>query len=424
MLKNVYFLVYKIDFQSFIFIMSKGKNIDLVSLLQDETFLNLVKGTEGIENQLDVLEKKYPGQREAIAYAVQFVRINLSDKKRMSSKDVAMVWKEIRKYTDHSKIVAFHRFTFHEIWKVAAVFIVVFASAILTYQHFTIDPLVKIAGIKTGVSDEAMIILSDGSKHILGVNNTQIEYSLNGGAVVVKKDKEEERIENSNASKEETINQIIVPYGHRHEITLSDGTHIYLNSGSRLVFPAKFSGSKREVCLLGEGYFEVSKNPDKPFIVKTNFVDIKVLGTVFNISAYEDEQIATTVLVEGKVTVSQKNKMFGYSEKKLEPGEGCFYSLETQTSEIRNVNLCEYVSWIDGIIPFKDKPLIGIVNRVERYYNKKILIEGDKLANTLISGKLVLTDEIEEVVHRLAKTVEGGYEKNENGSYSIKNARN
>jgi len=145
------------------------------------------------------------------------------------------------------------------------------------------------------------------------------------------------------------------------------------------------------------------------------------LGTVFNISAYEDEQIASTVLVEGKVVVSQKNKLFGSTQKNLSPGQGCFYSLATKTSDIRNVNLYDYISWKDGIFLFKDKALINIVSRLEKYYHKKILIEGSVLPNTLISGKLVLSDNIDEVIQYLAKTMEARSEKNENGVLVIKN---
>ena len=80
--------------------------------------------------------------------------------------------------------------------------------------------------------------------------------------------------------------RFIVPYGHKHSLILSDGTKVTLNSGSRLAFPSEFQDDKREVYLCGEGYFEVTKNPGKPFFVKTDNIDIKVLGTVFNISAY------------------------------------------------------------------------------------------------------------------------------------------
>ena len=397
------------------------KDIDFVSLLQDERFLQLVKDSNGRENQLEMLEREYPGQREAIASAVEFIGHNLSDQKRMPSNDVARIWQNIGRYMGQSIGATKNRYISLKIWRVAAAFIIIFASSAITYRWSTNrDSLEKIAAINTKVGDEAMIILSDGSKHKLGINDSHIEYRSDGGEVVVKNDKEEEKIENVNTSKVANINQIIVPYGRRHEITLCDGTRVQLNSGSKLVYPAEFTGSKREVYLEGEGYFEVSKNPDKPFIVKTDFVDIKVLGTVFNITAYEDEQMVTAVLVEGKVAVSQKNKLFGYTEKKLEPGQGCFYSSAIFTSEIRKVDPYEYVSWKDGLLPFSDKPLVNIVNRVEKYYNHKVMIEGEKLANTLISGKLVLSDNVDEAVQYLAKAVEGGFEKKEDGTYLIK----
>ncbi len=401
--------------------MRKENDIDFVSLLRDETFLNLVKNTNNTVDQLDVLEKEFPGQREAIAYAVKFVKANLSDQKSMQANDVSAIWSNLKEYLSQSKRSTFQRFIYHEFWKVAAVLIIVLASSIFVYERISKDPLGKIAEIEAVADDEAMIILSDGSKHKLSKNDSRIEYSADGGEVVVKDEQQEEKLENINTSKAATINQIIVPFGHRHSITLSDGTRVQLNSGSRLVFPAEFSDKNREVFLKGEGYFEVFKNPDKPFIVKTDFIDIKVLGTVFNVSAYEEEQMASAVLVEGKVVVAQKNKLFGNTEKKLSPGQGCFYSSITFTSDIRNVDLYEYVSWKDGLLLFKDKPLVNIVNRVEKYYNKKILIDGEKLENTLVSGKLVLADDIDEVMQYLAKTLEARYEKNKEGVFLIKN---
>jgi len=402
--------------------MRKENDIDFVSLLQNETFLNLVMDTYGLVNQLDVLDKEFPGQREAIAYAVEFVNANISDQKTMQPNDVTAIWHNIKEYSSQNRRFTFNQFISHDFWKVAAVFIFVLASSIFTYQLHTKDSLEEIAATKTVVNDqEALIILSDGSTHKLSEKDSLIEYSANGGEIIVKNDKQEERLENLNNSKTETINQIIVPFGRRHSIILSDGTRVQLNSGSRLVFPAEFSDKNREVYLKGEGYFEVFKNPNKPFIVKTDFVDIKVLGTVFNISAYEDEQIASTVLVEGKVVVSQKSKLFGLTEKNLSPGQGCFYSSATKTSDIRNVNLYDYISWKDGIFIFKDKALINVVSRLEKYYHKKILIEGVILPNTLISGKLVLSDNIDEVIQYLAKTMEARYEKNEKGVLIIKN---
>lgn len=405
--------------------MRKENEIDFVSLLLDETFLKLVKESNGIDNQLDVLEKEFPGKREAIAHAVAFLNIHLSEQKRMQSKEVTRILHNIRVYSGNGSGTVAYRFNLYKIWQVAAAIILLFVSSVVAYQWLTNnDNLEQIAATQAMIDDEAMIILSDGSKHKLGINEAQIQYSPDGGEVVVKKDNQEEKIENSKTAKSATINQIIVPFGRRHEITLSDGTRVHLNSGSRLVFPAEFSDSKREVYLKGEGYFEVFKDKEKPFIVRTNFVNIKVLGTVFNISAYDDEEVATTVLVEGKVVVSQKNKHLGFTEKNLDPGQGCFYSSSTFTSEIKEVHLFEYTSWKDGMFYFTDKPLSSVVSRVEKYYNQKIHIDGEALPNTLISGKLVLSENIDEVMQYLVKTLETRYYKHEDGTYLIQNANN
>jgi ferric-dicitrate binding protein FerR (iron transport regulator) len=402
--------------------MRKEKETDFVSLLRDETFLKLVKESLGKENQLDLLEKEFPGQREAIAYAVEFVQATLSDQRKMAPDDVSTVWRNIKKYATQRKKYSLQRFILSDLWKVAAVFTVVLASSVFVYQQLNHnDQLVEMAALKTVANDEAMIILSDGSRHILNKKDSLIEYSADGGQVVVKSDRQEEKLENPTSSDAAKINQIVVPFGHRHTITLSDGTRVQLNSGSRLVFPAGFSGKTREVYLKGEGYFEVFKNPNQPFIVKTDVMDIKVLGTVFDISAYEDEQNIYTVLVEGKVAVSQKNLLFGTTDKNLSPGQGYFYSSATKTSDIRMVDLYDYISWKDGLFLFKDKPLNSIVSRLEKYYNQKIGIENGKLPNTLISGKLVLSDNLDEVMQYLAKTLEARYEKNKEGVYTITN---
>jgi hypothetical protein len=401
--------------------MRKEKETDFVSLLRNETFLKLIKESVGKENQMDLLEKEFPGQREAIAFAVEFVQATLLDQRKMAPDDVTTVWRNIKKYADQSKKYSIQRFILSDLWKVAAVLIVVLASSVFVYQQLNHDPLVEMAALKTVANDEAMIILSDGSKHILNKKDSLIEYSADGGQIVVKSDRQEEKLENPNNSRAATINQVVVAYGHRHSITLSDGTRVQLNSGSRLVFPAGFSGKTREVYLKGEGYFEVFKNPNQPFIVKTDVMDIKVLGTVFDISAYEDEQNIYAVLVEGKVAISQKNRLFGTMEKNLSPGQGFFYSSETETSDIRKVDVYDYISWKDGLFLFKDKPLNSIVSRLEKYYNQKISIEQGKLPNTLISGKLVLSYNLEEVIKYLAKTLEARYEKNKEGIYTITN---
>ena len=400
--------------------MRKENKIDFVSLLQNETFLNLVKDTDGFVNQLDILDKAFPEKREVIAYILEFLKANQSDQKKMSANDVVAIWQNVRKAAIQNKQLTLNLFVSHNLWKVAAILIVVLISSVLVIQRLTRDPLSEMASSITIPDNDAMIILSDGSRHRLNEKDSLIEYSANGGEVLIKSEQKEQKLKNANSSKLTVINQIVVPFGQRHSIVLCDGTRVQLNSGSRLIYPAEFSGKIREVWLKGEGYFEVTKSAALPFIVRTDFMNIKVLGTVFNISAYNDEPTVYAVLLEGKVEVSQKNKIFGSTEKYLSPGQGCFYSLETKTSDIRKVDLYDYISWKDGLFYFKDKPLTYIVGRLRKYYNQNILIETGKLPNTLISGKLVLPDNLEEVMKYLAKTLEARYYKNRDGDYIIK----
>ncbi len=119
------------------------------------------------------------------------------------------------------------------------------------------------------------------------------------------------------------MNQIIIPYGKRSDITLADGTHIWLNSGSQLSYPSEFKTDSREVYLSGEAFFDVKANPNKPFYVITRDIKIKVLGTRFNVSSYNEDNTTQTVLLKGKVTTG-KNKIFAQTID-LMPGERMIY---------------------------------------------------------------------------------------------------
>jgi len=307
--------------------------------------------------------------------------------------------------------------------KAASVFLALIALAsILFYVQVNKNPLKRFADQNRRLGDQSLIILSDGSNHVLSNNDSKIDYNASQGEVIIKKnEKDEETLHNSIVPDLTILNQVIVPYGQQQRVILSDGTSVRLNAGSRLVFPATFSGDKREVYLKGEGFFEVYKDSQHPFIVKTDFVDIKVLGTTFDISAYEDESIASTVLVEGSVTVFQKNKVFGNKSFVLSPGQGCFYSINDKQSKIKDVDVNFYTSWKNGIYQFMDVSIIDIIRSISKYYNVSIQVEGKELSDTRISGKLIISGEIDEVLQCMAKTLEGRFEKNEDGTYILKN---
>ena len=403
--------------------MFKNRNLDFELLLLDKSFIRIIKeDNQNSEKYLDDLIKKNPDKKDSILWAVQFIRANKIESELPGEVEVAEIWDNIMKKSKVTTSSKSNRFAISFILSIAAsIAILALGTWYLFYLRET--PSMKDIADKMVVSgEEAVIILSDGSSHILANNDSRIEYNTDGKEVFINtSDRQVEKIDNQKAKNAIVPNQIIVPFGRRHSITLSDGTQVQLNSGSKLIFPAEFSGKYREVYLEGEGFFDVKKNSSMPFIVQTEFMNIRVSGTKFNVSSYMDEHLTSTVLVEGSVEVSGNNKLNKNSRYHLEPGQGCFYSVAASTAEIKEVDIRNHISWIDGWFQFKDQPLIEVVKKVEKYYNKPIMIEGEKLSNTLISGKLVLSEKFENVMVYLSKTLETNYELTENGKYLIKN---
>jgi ferric-dicitrate binding protein FerR (iron transport regulator) len=398
------------------------KNInksDFLALVQDEAFINLVNASENPDKLLEELVKENPANSDSIRYAFEFIQVNLSDKTKLNSEDFNRILKNIQ--NSYRKKPYLRYLNFIPQLRIAAVILIILSiGSLVIYHQYAKDPLNQFAQSYAAEGNQAMIVLSDGSKQVLKNNESFIDYNSTEGEVLIKNNNVEEIIENKNDVKDAVLNQVVVPYGQSQKILLSDGTLVQLNAGSTLTFPATFSGKTREVYLKGEGFFEVHKNEKIPFIVTTDYIDIKVLGTTFNVSAYDDEHFASTVLVEGKVNVSQKNKMLANDEYTISPGQGCFYSVSDQKSVVNDVDVNNYILWRDGLYKFHDMPLIDIVRRVHKYYNLPIQIEDEKLANTLVSGKLVLSDDFSEVIQYLSKTMEGRYEKTKDGIYILK----
>ena len=164
--------------------------------------------------------------------------------------------------------------------------------------------------------------------------------------------------------------EIIAPAGSRTVVQLSDGSEVHLNFGSKLKYPQNFTGDTRGVILLGEGYFNIAHNPEKPFIVKTGKLNIKALGTKFNVLAYPGEEIIATTLVEGKVMVEQKEangniKTIGA----MEPGQHVIYNIKNEVVYCTKGSVEKYIAWKDGKLVFDNESLIEVADRLSRMYN-------------------------------------------------------
>ena len=185
------------------------------------------------------------------------------------------------------------------------------------------------------------------------------------------------------------FNKLVVSYGKRARVTLCDGTKIWANAGTVLLYPTHFEDKKREIYVDGEIYIDVTPNPEKPFIIKTSDMGVKVLGTSFNVSAYREDVEKSVVLVTGKVEVTASN---GESVRIL-PNDR--FRQSTDKYVVDKVNVEDYVSWKEGRLSFKNTELGGILKQLSRYYN--VRIDYDKQQQITCSGKLNLDDTIEQI---------------------------
>ncbi|SMC56617.1 FecR family protein [Pedobacter africanus] len=194
------------------------------------------------------------------------------------------------------------------------------------------------------------------------------------------------------------------PAGGTYQVILPDGSKVWLNSGSSLKFPQVFRGGERRVELTGEAYFEVAKNKEHPFIVKSPNQQVTVLGTHFNISAYENDNLTRTTLLEGAVRVvlddlQKRNDDSGYTV--LSPGEQAVSN--GRNLDVKNADLDEAVSWKNGYFRFNDEKLNSVMQKIARWYNIEVIYK-DKPTEEGFTGTISRASNISEVLSMLERT--------------------
>ncbi|WP_319228479.1 FecR domain-containing protein [Draconibacterium orientale] len=303
----------------------------------------------------------------------------------------------------------------------AAIIVILLTSSVVLYQLKNDNPSITEFAENTTEeisSGETRLILNGEEEIEISSKNAEINYSEETGTIVVDNQK---KIRQDLKQNEITYNTVIVPYGKRSKITLADNSIIWLNSGSKFIYPAHFPGKKREVFLEGEAFFEVQHDESKPFTVITNSIEVKVLGTVFNVTAYNDDVYTNTVLESGSVEIDYPGKSkFKTSKLKITPGTSAIYYPEEKIIQKKQVDTRYFTSWREGILLYQHQTLNDIVKKLSRYYNTEISITDPKLANTSFSGKLDLKADINEVLETIAFASEINIER-KNNQYEIKN---
>jgi len=200
-------------------------------------------------------------------------------------------------------------------------------------------------------------------------------------------------------------------YGEKKEVVLPDGSTVMLNSLSSIAYPKKMNGKTREVALQGEGYFDVAKNPDKTFIVKVDDIEVRVLGTKFNVNAYEDRESITTTLFEGIVSVGINNEQ----ARKLQPGEQAVFARNAKELEIHQLkDIVTEEAWRNNILVFDNEALADILNTLSREYKVAFNIDNDELKQLRITGRFSSAESIDDVLTVLGESAGFGFAKRGN----------
>ena len=289
-------------------------------------------------------------------------------------------------------------------WKYAALFILPLSVALVLWQGMKNEAeeehrqfsavsrpggeraILKLYNGKTVVLDSTMkssLIAHEANVRIEMDSNHLLRYSSH------------DSIEMANDNKN---NELIIPKGGEYQVVLADGTKVWLNSASRLIYPQSFMGKERRVVLSGEAFFDVTHDAERPFVVETSRMNVKVLGTRFNVNDYDDNEEVSTTLVNGSVEiVSGDQQAF-----RLVPGEQA-YGKENEL-EKREVNVRLYTSWIDGKFLFNNTELEEIAKQISRWYDVEIFFSNENVKKVRFTGAIVKFKPLEDLVRMIEST--------------------
>ncbi len=288
-------------------------------------------------------------------------------------------------------------------WSVAAAVVVVVCFTWMMFPEEKDTPVSIVVQSSAGKPGEskALLVLSSGVKVELD-NRVGDTIQEKGLLILNEKDYiDYSKKDHDSQVKSVVYNELIVPTGGEYRLVLADGTVVYMNSESRLKYPVKFVGSERGVELEGEAYFEVTRDEEHPFIVYTDRLNVKVLGTGFNVMAYKEDSRTEVTLVNGKVDV-----MSGNISEILVPSQQFMMNNKNREYQVRSVNVNTYVDWKSGILNFDAMPLEELGDKLGRWYGMKFFFSRESLKQLKFSGAFKKYNDINYILGLIEATTD------------------
>ena len=314
--------------------------------------------------------------------------------------DVEEGWKRFDEAVNPNRIV----FAFQTILRYAAVILVpLFLAGVGYYLHNDLTnqspQQQKLAKLETH-QPKAQLILANGKK--VSLDNKKVSALKENDGTRIEKGEGSLKYKAGDEKGKVLYNTVEIPHGSEYELVLSDGTKVHLNAMSSLKFPVQFSGKTRTVELCGEAYFDVTKDAKHPFVVNVLGTKVEVLGTSFNVKAYEENEEVVTTLVEGRVKVQSSG--FKAESMFLEPGQQATVDEKTGDMDMREVDVALYTSWKEGVFLFKDQRMEDIMTELARWYNLKVFYQNPSVKEFRFGGHFNRTSEISSIMEMFELT--------------------
>lgn len=360
--------------------------------LQNDFFISSMKHpSEETQKFWNDFELANPANMEAFIAAKEYIRIisTTDTNNLLSEQETDDLWTRIQ--TTNINEDKAKRKNYFMIGLSAAASVAILVGSFFFLKNYTsvlapdIASFAVQAKAELPVIEEALLILAEDNVVSLKEKESEVTYD----AVEIKTSQE-------SISKEKvaTYNQLVIPRGKRSVLTFSDGSKVWVNAGTRVVYPVEFEKNKREIYVDGEIYIEVAKDENRPFYVRTKDMNVRVLGTKFNVTAYESESVRSVVLAQGCVQVETAQ-----TPKAILAPNQMFSSAEGK-EDITQVDVEQMISWINGLYCFQSADLGLVLKRLSTYYGVNVEFD-PALSKIKCSGKIDLKDSLETVINGL-----------------------
>ena len=344
------------------------------------------------DEEITLLEKwrqASPGHEKEYERIIQRLKTDLRDTHRL---DRGREWELFENKLPRKRRIL-------RAWYAVAAAVLVAMVTIVVFRTEKVEPATPLAEtVSKGMKErKAILILGNGERINISDSTLNVLVETGGTKVFASGDIiKYNRKDTMNLSTVE-YNTLVIPRGGEYELELADGTRVWLNSESKLIYPVRFSGDIREVQMEGEICFQVAKNEKQPFIVKTKDVAVKVLGTLFNMEAYSDTRGVVTTLVEGRINVSN-----GQGERVVEPGQQVVATGDELV--VTEVDAEQFISWTRGICFFNEASLEEIMEKLGRWYDMEVFFVSPSLKEAHFSLEIKRYDNIADVLGKIEKT--------------------